>query len=129
MPRGNPDNLTPNNRRTEEEVREITRKGGIASGKARREKKNLRLALEALLETKQIDPETGKKVLGADLITKRLFEQAAQGNVKAFETLRDTVGQAPVQKVMLAEVDAEIIAEVESAVYGEESENDTTSGN
>lgn len=129
MPRGNPQNLKPNSERTAEEIQELTRKAGIASGKARREKKNLRLALEALLEKKTTDPETGKRMTGADLITAKLFEQAAQGNVKAFETLRDTVGQAPVQKVMLAEVDADIIAEVESAVYGEETENDTTSSN
>ena len=30
-------NLIPNSQRTPEELREITRKGGIASGKARRE--------------------------------------------------------------------------------------------
>ena len=39
MPRGNPSKLIPNSQRTPEELREQTRKGGIASGKARREKK------------------------------------------------------------------------------------------
>jgi hypothetical protein len=122
MPRGNPQNLKSNRERTEENVREITRKGGIASGKARRDKKNLRLALETLLEKRAVDPDTGRKMTGAELITLKLYEQAVQGNVKAFEVLRDSIGQKPIEKVMLAEVDQTVIDEVESAVYddGEE---------
>ena len=124
MPRGNPQNLKPNSERTAEEVKALTRKGGIASGKARRDKKNLRIALEALLEKKQTDPETGKRGTGAELITAKLFQQALEGNVKAFETLRDTVGQKPVEKVMISEVEQEVIDEVECAVYDEEGNDD-----
>ncbi len=39
MPRGNPSKLIPLNRRTKEEQSEIAKKGGIASGKARRQKR------------------------------------------------------------------------------------------
>lgn len=124
MPRGNPQNLKPNCERTAEEVKALTRKGGIASGKARRDKKNLRIALEALLEKKQTDPETGKRGTGAELITAKLFQQALEGNVKAFETLRDTVGQKPIEKVMISEVEQSVIDEVESAVYEDEEGND-----
>lgn len=120
MPRGNPQNLKPNCERTAEEVKALTRKGGIASGKARRDKKNLRIALEALLEKKQTDPETGKRGTGAELITAKLFQQALEGNVKAFEVLRTTVGQDPVQKLMISEVDQNVIDEVEQAVYSED---------
>ncbi len=42
-------NLTPNSERTPEERRELARKGGIASGKARRMRRNLKEALEAVL--------------------------------------------------------------------------------
>ena len=132
MPRGNPENLTFNTGKTQEELREHLRKAGIASGKARRDKKNLRLALEALLERRTADPDTGKKMTGADLITLKLYEQAVQGNVKAFEVIRETIGQNPVQKVMLAEVDADVIAEVEGAVYEDEEgtdDVDTETGN
>ena len=124
MPRGNPQNLKPNSERTAEEVKALTRKGGIASGKARRDKKNLRIALEALLEKKQTDPETGKRGTGAELITAKLFQQALEGNVKAFEVLRDSVGQKPVEKVMISEVEQEVIDEVECAVYDEEGNDD-----
>lgn len=128
MPRGNPQNLKSINERTTEEAQEIRSRAGKASGKARRDKKNLRIALEALLEKLQDDPEGGKRKTGAQLITAKLFQRALEGDVRAFETLRDTVGQAPVQKVMLAEVDAEVIAEVESAVYEDEAEFDDTEG-
>ena len=46
------------------------------------------------------------------------------GNVRAFEVLRDTVGQKPVEKIMVAEVDQTVIDEVERAVLdGQETGN------
>lgn len=96
---------------------EDAKKGGIASGQAKREKKDLRRCLELLLE-KEITTKTGETISGAEAITAKLFEQALKGNVKAFETLRSTVGQDPVQKVMVSEVDQTVIDEVEGIVYG-----------
>ena len=43
-------NLIPQNKRTKEEQREIARMGGIASGKARREKKTIQKILADLLD-------------------------------------------------------------------------------
>lgn len=93
-------------------------KGGKESAKARAAKRDLRKALEILLE-KDFTDKNGNVLTGAEAITARLFEQAMKGNVKAFETLRDTVGQKPVEKVMLAEVDQDVIDEVERAVFNE----------
>lgn len=104
--------------RTTEEQREIARKGGKASGEARRRKRDLRLALEVLLE-KDFKDKTGKTVTGTEAITAKLFEQAMRGNVKAFETIRSTVGQDPVQKVVVADVDQDVIDEVENLVLGD----------
>ena len=42
-----------------------------------------------------------------------------KGNIRAFETIRSTVGQDPVQKVMVSEVDQAVIDEVERAVLDE----------
>jgi uncharacterized cysteine cluster protein YcgN (CxxCxxCC family) len=39
--------------------------------------------------------------------------------VKAFETLRDTCGQKPVEKVMVADVDQNVINDIESTVLDE----------
>lgn len=103
-------------------VEEASR-GGKASGKARAAKRDLRKALEVLLE-KDFKDKNGNVLTGAEAITARLFEQAMKGNVKAFETLRDTVGQKPVERVMLAEVDPDVIDEVERAVI-----NDPTNSN
>lgn len=90
-------------------------KGGNASAEARRQKKNLRLALEMLLE-KDFKDKEGKTITGAEAITAKLFQQAMNGNVKAFETLRDTVGQKPVERIMVAEVEQSVIDEVEAAI-------------
>lgn len=50
------ENLIPMNQRTEEEAREAGRKGGIASGRARRIKKHGRELVRFLLEMKEKDP-------------------------------------------------------------------------
>ena len=93
-------------------------KGGKNSGEARRRKRDLRQALETLLE-KEYKDKSGNTLTGTEAISVKLFEQAMKGNIKAFETLRDTVGQRPVEKVMIAEVEQSVIDEVERAVLGE----------
>ena len=96
-------------------TREEQKKGGIASGRARAEKRDLRKALELLLEQTYTDKK-GVTRTGAQAITEKLFSEVMKGNVKAFEVLRDTVGQKPVERVMFAEVDQTVIDEVERAV-------------
>lgn len=90
-------------------------KGGIASGKARAEKRDLRKALELLLEQEFTDKK-GEKRTGAQVITERLFAEVMKGNVRAFEVLRDTVGQKLPERIMIAEVDQSVIDEVEHSV-------------
>lgn len=97
---------------------EEARKGGLKSAETRRRKKDLREALEMLLE-KDFKDKNGNVLSGTEVITAKLFEKASKGDVRAFETIRSTVGQDPVQKVMIAEVDQSVIDEVESAVLGD----------
>jgi len=92
--------------------------GGKTSAEARRKKKDLRMCLEMLLE-KDITTKTGETISGAEAISVKLFEQALKGNIKAFETVRSTVGQDPVQKIMVSEVEQSVIDEVEAIVRGE----------
>lgn len=109
----NEQNLKPfTSDQSREEAAENGRKGGIASGEARRQKRDLRRALEILLEKEYTDKK-GKVMTGAEAITTKLFEQAMKGNVKAFETIRSTVGQDPVQKVEQVNFDAEYNQSVE----------------
>lgn len=81
-------------------------KGGKASGAARREKRDFRKALEMLLE-KEFTDKNGNTLTGVEAISAKLFEQAMKGNIRAFETLRDTVGQKPIEKVEVAQIDRE----------------------
>ena len=84
----NNQNLIPMTERTKNEQREITKKGGIASGKARREKKQLKEELLFLLNT----DNTASKISVA------LINEAIKGNVRAFEVIRDTIGEKPTDK-------------------------------
>ena len=83
------ENLIPFNKLTEEEQRELARRGGIASGEARRKRKTFKEELITLLE----NGNTQEKISVA------LIQQALEGNTKAFEVIRDTVGEKPVDKV------------------------------
>ena len=83
---------------TKENAAEFGRKAGIASGKARRDKKLLKDCLDSLLE-KKIDTKDGKKITGAEAASAALFKKALAGDTKAFELLRDTVGQKPIDKI------------------------------
>ena len=95
---------------------EEAKKGGKASAEARRKKRDLRAALEVLLE-REVADGNGGTITGAQALTARLYKEALKGNVKAFEVLRDTVGQKPVEKVVVADVDQSVIDEVEKAVF------------
>ena len=61
-------NLIPQSERTKEEQRKIARKGGIASGKARRRKKLIKEQLELLLSLPLKDENAKRKLkqLGID---------------------------------------------------------------
>lgn len=106
---------------------ETARKGGIASGEAKRRKKELRECLEMLLE-KPIKARNGEVMTGADAISAKLFEQALKGNIKAFEVIRDTAGQKPIEKVMVSEIEQSTIDEVADIVKGKRNEFNNNKG-
>lgn len=106
MPRGNPQNLIPTNKRTKEEAKKISSKGGKRSGEVRRQRKTLREELLALLA----DGNTQNKISTA------LIDEALNGNVKAFETIRDTIGEKPADKIVVAEVSQDVIDDIEKTI-------------
>ena len=93
----NEENLVSLADRTTEEVREIAKKGGIASGEARRRKKTLKEELIALLET---DGNNNK-------ISVAILKKALNGDIQAFTTIRDTIGEKPIDKTLNANTDVE----------------------
>ena len=98
----NEENLIPMNERSKDEVREIGKKGGIASGEARRRKKTLREELIALLETNNNNEK----------ISVAILQKALNGDIQAFTTIRDTIGEKPVDKVE-AEVNSDVNINIE----------------
>lgn len=105
----NTENLVSLADRTTEEQRAIASAGGKASGEARRKRKTLKEELLLMLS----EGETQQSV------TLALIEKAMSGDTKAFEVIRDTIGEKPVDKVMIADVEPSVIEEVERAVLGE----------
>ena len=94
----NEQNLKPVS--SKKEARERGRKGGLASVEARRKRKSLKEELLLMLE----DEELQQSVAIA------LIKQAQNGNVKAFGMLRDTIGEAPVEKVQTTQTVVDLSA-------------------
>ena len=111
----NTENLVSLADRTTEEQRAIASAGGKASGEARRKRKTLKEELLLILS----EGETQQSV------TLALIEKAMSGDTKAFEVIRDTIGEKPIDKVMIADVDPSVIAEVEAMVL---TDYDTATG-
>lgn len=97
----NEKNLIPNEQRTPNERRRNAKKAGQASGKARREKKILKDLLEEALLS---NTETGNRYID---ITNALIKEAEKGNVKAYETIRDTLGQKPIEKQEIKNIETD----------------------
>lgn len=93
----NEQNLKPLNTRTKSEQREIASKGGKARAKKMQEQKTLKEELLLLLA----EGDTQKKISLA------LIKKALQGDIKAFEVIRDSVGQKPTDKQEVKVVDSE----------------------
>lgn len=98
------EDLIPMNKRSEAEQKAMQRKGGINSGKTRRNKALLKDCINILMEQKVLDPKTGKKITGAEQLAVNLWLKAlSEGDTakaaKAFEVLRDTSGQKPADKI------------------------------
>ena len=98
-------NLIPQSERTKEEQREIARKGGIASGKARWRKKLIKEQLELLLSLPLKDENAKRKLkqlgINADNLDNQMamiisiWNKALKGDVQAFNSIRDTIGEKP----------------------------------
>ena len=104
----NEKNLIPFNKRTEREQREISQKGGIASGAARRRKRSMRQAADYYLSL----PETDRRRVNAMLrdqiepedvdnqmaVIVGIAEQAKRGNPQAATVLLKMLGEETVQE-------------------------------
>lgn len=97
-------------------VEEASR-GGKASGKARRKKiifkkifehiSNVKLSNEKHIQKlKELYPEVTEDEMNYGVLSAfRILEKSLSGSTKAFEIVRDTMGQAPVQKQEITNID------------------------
>lgn len=82
----NLDNLKPI--QSTEEARELGRKGGIASGQARREKATMKATLEMLLNSTSKSGQTYK-----ELATLGLIKGAMNGNSQNYKLMLELLGE------------------------------------
>ena len=92
LPRGKP--FEPGER-----AREIGRNGGRKSQKKAKERKTLREDLLTLLREEITDKKSGRVMETQAALSAALIKQALSGNTKAYEIIRDTIGEKPVEKV------------------------------
>lgn len=112
------EDLIPFNKRTEAEQKEITRKGGIASGKARREKRDRHKRIQELFALAVKDPKLkanlekmGIDVTDADLETaadaRVMVELLRKGDYKAWQAMKqEAYGDEPTKIDISGEVRA-----------------------
>ena len=104
MPKGNIENLrTPST----EEAREMQLKSAQKRSQNIKERKLIRAVIEERLGNEDLEE-----------IVDNLIARAKE-NSKDFETLQAAIGQKPVDKVMVADVDQSVIDEVEAMVNNE----------
>ena len=105
----NEQNLRPP---TSEEARERGRKGGQASAKKRQQNKTFKEIINKFLDGQVSDERlkqqmiefgfADKEVSNKSCVVFALWKEAIKGNTKAFELLRDTVGEKPQDKINIS---------------------------
>lgn len=119
--------------RTKREAKERGRKGGIASGEARRAKRTFKDRIKWLMElpmgegsvTEDTDIKNVRLIPSANLtaidqIIVAQFQKAAKGDTKAAEFIRDTLGEKPKEKMEIkSDIKNEAIEKVEALVNKE----------
>ncbi|HEO5725304.1 TPA: hypothetical protein VA575_000058 [Streptococcus agalactiae] len=102
----NDENLIPITDRSSSEAREMGRKGGIASGKVRRQQADLRRAFQTLLRSevnneqmKQLLIQLGYAPTNEMALALVVLQKALNGDMKAFSQIQQILNQnAPTDK-------------------------------
>lgn len=120
-----------NSRRSPEQHRADSIKGGKASGEARRRKRDMRERLQILLsmplkDGKGADVEKiksfgaikGKNITVEDAILIAVIQKALKGDISAGAFIRDTSGQKVAEKVEINTTVDESVKEIERYIKG-----------
>lgn len=98
----NKENLKPKKTLSPEEAKKLGAAGGRKSGESKRARKKLKEELELLLEMQAKGDKTYQ-----EQIVMALVKKAQKGDTKAFEVIRDTIGEKPVEKQEVKNVDTD----------------------
>ena len=109
-PNGNPDNLIPNSERSPDELREQTRKGGIASGEARREKRKFaQMYADFLIEEHKVQLNneeqklTGRQLLNK--VVKNILMKSNSASVSMIKEMREATEGMAEQNINVSMID------------------------
>ena len=97
----NEHNLIPIQGRNKQEIQDMGRKGGLASGRARRQKAELRQAFQTLL-TAEVNNEQMKALLvnlgyeptNEMALALVILQKALNGDIRAFGQIMDIIGES-----------------------------------
>lgn len=106
-----------------EEQREKSRQAGKRSVEVRRARKTLREEFLNLLTVK-VKGKDGKSKSTQEAISSAMIRQAMMGNTKAFELIRDTIGEKPTEIVNILSADFSALDDAFARMAGEQ--DDTT---
>lgn len=81
-------------------------KGGRKSGETKRRRKLFAEAFEEILSKDFVD-RNGDEIQGVAALAAKVFQQAMDGDIRAFCEIRDTCGERPIQKVETVEISQE----------------------
>lgn len=98
-------------------------KGGRASGESKRRRKYMREVLDDIL-SRDFSDRNGNKAKGVEALMAKVFQDALDGDMNATKFIRDTVGEAPVQRVETVQIDQKAYDEVKRVLMGEEVESE-----
>lgn len=105
---------------TSAEARENGRKGGKASAAKRAERKTFREGLLLLLR-EPLKDKAGQATdkTTQDAIIAGLVKRAISGDTRAFEMIRDTIGEKPIEQINVNAPDPAIMAEIAERMAGD----------
>ena len=105
----NEQNLRPRTTLSKEEAKEMGRKGGKASAKKRQQNKTFKEIISKFLDGQVSDERLKQQMIDFGFADKEvsnkscavfaLWKEAIKGNTKAFELLRDTIGEKPIEQI------------------------------
>ncbi len=107
----NNENLLKKDDLTAEERRESARRAGIASGIARAKRKTMREMLDYLLEKEITNQKTGEKVTTQEAMMTAVIAKAVKGDMRANEFVRDTVGEKPIERQEIMQIEPPVIVD------------------